>query len=339
MEDQIILNLAYRNICFDQFFDNSLICYSITSYSLLKGQKLEEQFIQKNVKNIDDYNSKKKLQEDNSLTAIATKKDTIKEWTKFKKIKTSKTLNKNELDELLGTIISNVLEKIYDNKNHGIMNILFSEIIENIVSSFTQLKQLKDLLRKKILEEESKNTSLFKDNLAKDKEFEDYKKQSKKEKKKLSSTINDLKRDKTNLSAQVDSLDKIIAELKNTNNELKMKCEEYSKNQVEYSQSKLPAEYYKLKDLNYDLISKNEIKDKENDDLKKRIEYLEENVDRLSTKINDLKMENNELKLEVSSLKKELKNEREDRKKFEERFPDIIKENIEEMLKNWKNEC
>ena len=60
---------------------------------------------------------------------MATKKDVIKEWTKSKKIKTSNTYNKKELDALLETVISNVIEKIYDNKNHGIMNALFSEII------------------------------------------------------------------------------------------------------------------------------------------------------------------------------------------------------------------
>ena len=59
MEDQIIFNLVYRSICFNNFIDNSLICYSIASYSLSKGQKLEDQFILKNVKNMDDYNSKK----------------------------------------------------------------------------------------------------------------------------------------------------------------------------------------------------------------------------------------------------------------------------------------
>ena len=154
-----------------------------------------------------------------------------------------------------------------------------------------------------------------------------------------------MQRDKTNISAQIDSLDKIIRDLKNANNELKMKCEEYSKMQVEYYQSKLPVEYYKLKDLNYKLISENEIKDTEKDDLKKRTKCLEEKVTTQTKKINDLKKENDELKihvnsleLKVSSLKEELKNEREDRKKFEERIPEIAKGKIEEMLKKWKYE-
>lgn len=337
MEDQIILNLVYRNICFNHYFDNSLICYSITLHSLSNGQKFEDQFILKNAENMDEYNIKKNLEEDNTLKAMSTKKDVIKEWTKSKKIKTSKSLNKNELDEILKTIIFNVHEKINDNKNHGITNLLFSEIIENLVYSFNQLKKLNDLLKKQFIEEESKNINLLNDNLSKDKNFDDYKKQSKKEKKKLSLKINDLEKDKSNLSSQIDSLDKLITDLKNANNELKMKCEEYQKNKVEYSRSKLPVEYYELKELNYDLISKNEIKDKENDDLLKRIECLEENINDLKKENEELKIHITSLKLEVSSLKEELKNEREQRKQFEEGFPDIVKGKIEELLKNWKN--
>ena len=131
------------------------------------------------------------------------------------------------------------------------MKVYFPEIIENIVSSFELLKKWKDLLKKQILEEETKNTNFLNDSIAKDKEFEAFKKQSKKEKIKLSLTINDLQKDKTNLNAQIDSLDKIIAELKNANNQLKMQYEEYSKNQVEYSQSNFSKKYYELKDLNY----------------------------------------------------------------------------------------
>ena len=373
MEDQIIINLAYRNICFNNFFDNSLICYYITKNSLSKEQKFEEQFILKNLKNLDEYNNKKALEGDNSLKDITTKKNAIKEWSKYIKIKTSNNLTKNELETLLESIISTVLAKIKDSKNIDIVKVYFPEIIENIVSSFELLKKWKDLLKKQILEEETKNTNFLNDSIAKDKEFEAFKKQSKKEKIKLSLTINDLQKDKTNLNAQIDSLDKIIAELKNANNQLKMQYEEYSKNQVEYSQSNFSKKYYELKDLNYDLVSKNEIKEMENEDLTQRIKCLEENVGKLNTEKNELKIqvmslikengnlkldvsklnteknelkiqvmslikENGNLKLDVSSLKEELKNERTDRQKFVEKFPDIVNEKIKELLKNWKSE-
>ena len=156
----------------------------------------------------------------------------------------------------LESIISNVLEKINDGKNINIMKVYFPEIIENIVSSFKHLEKQKDLLKKQIFEEESKNTNRLNDSIVKDKEFEVYKKQSKKEKIKLSLKINDLQKDKTNLNSQIDLLDKIIADLKKANNQLKMQYEEYSKKHCQSNE---------LKDLNYDLVSKNEIKEKENE--------------------------------------------------------------------------
>ncbi len=76
MEDHINIELTYKKICFNHFFDNSLICYYITKNSLSKDQKFEEQFILKNLKNVDEYNNKKTLEGDNSLKALTLKKMT-----------------------------------------------------------------------------------------------------------------------------------------------------------------------------------------------------------------------------------------------------------------------
>lgn len=210
MEEQIALNLAYRNICFYDFFYNSLICYQMAGHSLSKDQKLEDRFILKNEENLNKYNDKKKLEGENSSKATTIKKDVIKEWAKNNKIKTSKALSKYELESLLETIISNVIEIINDNKKNGILHILFPVIIDNMIYSFNQLKRWKDSLKKQFLEEESKNTIILNDNFNKDKLFKDYQNQSNKERKKLSSKIIDLQKVNSNLFDQIISLNKML---------------------------------------------------------------------------------------------------------------------------------
>ena len=189
MEEEIIINLAYKNICFMKFFDFSLANLMVVMNTLSKNESLNAIFPMKNKEYLTQYTQEKQLEENKSQNATMKKKNILKDWAKSKNIKISNNLQKSEINTLADSIISNIVRKITDKANKVLIDLLLPEIIENLASSFTLLMKWKNLLKNDIVEEQTKYNSLLNDNLNKDKKFEDYKNSSKKEKKNLSNTM------------------------------------------------------------------------------------------------------------------------------------------------------
>ena len=313
MEEEIMINLAYKNICFMKFFDYSMANLTVVMNTLSKNENLNSIFPTKNKEYLVQYTQEKQLEENKSQNATMKKKNILKDWAKSKKISISSNLRKSEINTLADSIISSTVQKITDKANKVLIDLLLPEIIENLESSFNLLMKWKNLLKNDITEEQNKYTSLLNDNLNKDKQFEDYKNSSKKEKKNLSNTVKKLTEENSGLNNKIGALEKVIAELEKSNGELTEKCEEYKGFIREYSQSEIFQKYEKSKELNEQICSENNYRIIENEDLINKINCYKEIESKLNSQINELKNSDaiktqkiNELENEVSSYKNQV---------------------------------
>lgn len=330
MEENYIIDFAYRNICFLKFFEHSKANLLIIK-NFYQNNQLESQFKNQNEEQLQKYEKEEKIYEDQTKKGILIKKETIKNWAKINKINVSNNLDNNEINKIIDKsifpqLMSNLMT-LKEENNHMI-NLIYPQIMSNVLSSFNLLIKLKDSFLKQKNEEEDKYTKILKENFKKDKDLEES-----------ADEINKLNQQKITLKNRIISLDKSLNIYKQKNNDLMKEIEDLKKNNnensygVKNSNKDMPFneefyqfEFNRLQNKINELSEKVSSLIKENNDKEIIINELNDKVNSLNIKVSSLQNENNNLKLE-------LENEKKERKNLKEEILELVKQNNLELTK------
>jgi len=208
MTENIIIDIAFRNICFLRFLNQSYMNLIMLQYNY-KESDLKSEFIKANEAYLLAYQNDENLAGIDKTNVISKKKEVIMNWALSKKLIKKKNISVQDIHNFVDkVIIPELIEKLNDKSDQNILifELLYEQVINNLCFSLNSLILLKNIFNKEKIEEMDKYTELLKKNV---KEWEE----SKEEKKKL-------KNKNTNLTNQIISLNNNIIELKEKNSYL-----------------------------------------------------------------------------------------------------------------------
>ena len=310
--ENCLIDFAYRNICFLDFLNASLVSLNTVDDGIKKGlydiKKMSKQLLFRTVNdsNLLKYQTEEKVAGDLSEGSKKIKVIRIADWAKCNKINLSKEIKKDEINTLVDKLIYPKLIddlKALKEKKNPILQLLFPQVINNLFASFELLQTMKKILISDAEIESDKYSKLF---LETDNQEQNYK-----------STINTLTNNIKISEEKVLNYENKIKSLEETIEDLESK-----KMSVYYGGDNfLLQEYYEssLKEL------QNEIKSlKDNSNMQKEYfnKKLEEELDK-QKEIFEAK-----LKQQESNFLEQLKLQNDN---FEKRL-DGIKANIDNML-------
>lgn len=310
--ENCLIDFAYRNICFLDFLNASLVSLNTVDDGIKKGlydiKKMSKQLLFRTVNdsNLLKYQTEEKVAGDLSEGSKKIKVMRIGDWAKCNKINLSKEIKKDEINTLVDKLIYPKLIddlKALKEKKNPILQLLFPQVINNLFASFELLQTMKKILISDAKIESDKYSKLF---LETDNQEQNYK-----------STINTLTNNIKISEEKVLNYENKIKSLEETIEDLESK-----KMSAYYGGDNfLMQEYYEssLKEL------QNEIKSlKDNSNMQKEYfnKKLEEELDK-QKEIFEAK-----LKQQESNFLEKLKLQNDN---FEKRL-DGIKANIDNML-------
>ena len=315
MDRNYLIDFAYRNICFFNFLEISLNNWNIVTSQHMNGNFTTKQiyFREKNDQNLIKYQDEEKNCLIYTMECIKTKTDRILEWAKTSKIFLSKELKLEELnnfiDKTLYPTVFNRLVHLKKEKNL-ILQLLFPQLLNNLLTSFELLNNFKMELFSKLKKENKNNNELF---LKYQGDEENFKKM-------LNGKKIMQNKAKIEFEEKIKSLNETIDKLKSQNStQNNFNENDYDKLLEQYNE--LYDSNKQLTESNINLLIENEFNTSdaralrsENKSLKEELENMKINMDKMATKMESLYGDIKELK----ELKEEIKRLNEENKKLNE---------------------
>ena len=251
-ELDLLVDITYQNICFLQFFDNSLINYNQILSMKIEDNALTNIFVSQNKNNLEEYLKFKK----NNYISYNGKIERIFNFAKNKNINLSIELNCLEihkmLDETLLIPLINKSKILLNSKNNltSFLRLMSPYLIQNFVFSsdkYIKLKQIilsqkeKEINKYKNLEEINNNIS--QPNINQPKHIEIIK---------LNKTIQLLH---TSIKEYKKKENEFIDNEKKKNNQIQKLTEKIVEKQIQYN--KLEKKYLSMKDESENLLFEN----------------------------------------------------------------------------------
>ena len=178
MTENIIIDIAFRNICFLRFLNQSYMNLIMLQYNY-KESDLKSEFIKANEEYLLAYQNDENLAGIDKTNVISKKKEVIMNWALSKKLIKKKNISVQDIHNFVDKIIiPELIEKLNDksDQNKLIFELLYEQVINNLCFSLNSLILLKNIFNKEKIEEMDKYTELLKKNV---KEWEEFKKEKK----------------------------------------------------------------------------------------------------------------------------------------------------------------
>lgn len=248
MPKELMIEFAYKNICFMNFLENSLDSWNfvVSNHSEVKLTQKQQLFRKKNDDNLLKYQEEENNLQKPTNDIFLVKKEKIREWALLNKRNFAKDITFEEInsliDDLLFPNIINKLNLLKVEKN-PIKNLLFPQLINNLFASFDLLNKIKIKLFSKLKIEMNNYSNLLLKSNENEKEL----------KKKINEGRNNLKQIKSQLEKErleyENKINLMQGQIKN------LKDEKLSKKNISSEQSNYERpQYYKaLSDLNSSL--------------------------------------------------------------------------------------
>ena len=303
-----LIDFSFRNICFYDFLNQSLENYnSVLNDHPNEAPKVQQKlFREVNDNNLLYYKEEEKVANNLSEKVYSQKFERIYEFAKKYKIKLSKNINPDEInsfiDDTLYPKLKNKLTSLKAERN-PILNLLFPQMINNLLESFDLLNKIKFNLFLNLKMESKK----FSDLIVKSGENENLLKLKINEyKKKLNQNNNQLEKEKAAFLAKINVME---AELK----EMKDKYV-YNEKTLEKNDSFQKGSYEDIVDLNTSLLVVNEAYASDIMSLNKQNQNLENNLKKYKE---ELQKEKNERINFMNKIQKDLESEKEKTNKLQ----------------------
>ena len=299
MPKELMIEFAYKNICFMNFLENSLDSWNfvVSNHSEVKLTQKQQLFREKNDANLLKYQQEENNSQKHTNDIFLVKKEKIREWALLNKRNFAKDITFEEInsliDDLLFPNIINKLNLLKVEKN-PILNLLFPQLINNLFASFDLLNKIKIKLFSKLKIEMNNYSNLLLKSNENEKEL----------KKKINEGRNNLKQIKSQLEKErleyENKINLMQGQIKN------LKDEKLSKKNISEEQSNYERpQYYKaLLDLNTSLSFINETLSSDIEALKLENKYLKEKMDELNDHLKNVLGERNQLKDELDAERK-----------------------------------
>ena len=297
MDMNYLIDFAYRNICFFNFLEISLNNWNIVTKENANEKISTKQnyFREKNDKNLINYQAEEKNCRLYTNECIQIKTDKILEWAKKSKIFLPKELKLEELNNFIDkTLYPTVFNRLVllKNERNLILQLLFPQLLNNLLASFELLTDFKKEMLSKLKRENNNYNELF----LKYKGDEEAFKKILKEKEIMQN------KEKIQFEEKIKALNETIDKLKSQNSTQKNFNEnDYNIFLEQYNE--LYNSNKQLNDSNINLAIENEFNTSdartlrsENENLKKEIEKVQLNVENMSKKMESLYEDVKELK-------------------------------------------
>ena len=299
MPKDLMIEFAYKNICFMNFLENSLDSWNfvVSNHSEVKLTQKQQLFREKNDDNLLKYQEEENNSQKHTNDIFLVKKEKIREWALLNKRNFAKDITFEEInsliDDLLFPNIINKLNLLKVEKN-PILNLLFPQLINNLFASFDLLNKIKIKLFSKLKIEMNNYSNLLLKSNENEKEL----------KKKINEGRNNLKQIKSQLEKErleyENKINLMQGQIKN------LKDEKLTKKNISEEQSNYEGpQYYKaLLDLNSSLSFIIETLSSDIEALKLENKYLKEKMDELNDHLKNVLGERNQLKDELDAERK-----------------------------------
>ena len=178
MTENIIIDVAFRNICFLRFLNKSKMNLIMIQHTH-KESELKSEFIKKNEEFLVAYQNDENLAGNDKTSVISKKKETILNWAFSKKFIKTKYISEQDIHNFVDNIIiPELIENLNDKDNRNILifELLYEQVMNNLSFSLKSLILLKNIFNKEKIEEMDKYTKLLNTN---DKELEEFKEEKK----------------------------------------------------------------------------------------------------------------------------------------------------------------
>ena len=134
MTENIIIDVAFRNICFLRFLNKSKMNLIMIQHTH-KESELKSEFIKKNEEYLVAYQNDENLAGNDKTSVISKKKETILNWAFSKKFIKTKYISEQDIHNFVDNIIipeliENLKDK--DNRNILIFELLYEQIMNNL---------------------------------------------------------------------------------------------------------------------------------------------------------------------------------------------------------------
>lgn len=283
--ENCLLDFAYRNICFLDFLNVSLVGLNTVDEGIKKGlydiKKMSKQLLFRTVNdnNLLKYQTEEKVAGDCSEESKKIKVMRIREWAKCNKFNLSKEIKEDEINALVDKLVYPKLIddlKALKEKKNSILQLLFPQVINNVFASFELLQTMKKILISDVKIESDKYSKLFL-------ETDDQEKKYKKNINNLKNTIKISDEKVLNYENKIKSLEETIKDLESKKvsayyGEENFIMQEY----YESSLRGLQKEIESLKDFNKTLKEEFEAKLKlQNDNFEKRLDGIRASIDNI----------------------------------------------------------
>ena len=166
MDMNYLIDFAYRNICFFNFLEISLNNWNIVT-SQNSNEKIttkQNNFRIKNDQNLINYQAEEKNCRLYTNECIQMKTNKILEWAKKSKIFLPKELKLEELNNFIDkTLYPTVFNRLVllKNERNLILQLLFPQLLNNLLASFELLTDFKKEMLSKLKRENNNYNELF----------------------------------------------------------------------------------------------------------------------------------------------------------------------------------
>ena len=349
MPKELMIEFAYKNICFMNFFENSLDSWNfvVSNHSEVKLTQKQQLFRENNDANLLKYQEEENNSQKYTNDIFLVKKEKMREWALLNKRNFSKDITFEEINSLINDLLfQNIINKLnlLKAEKNPILNLLFPQLINNLFASFDLLNKIKIKLFSKLKIEMNNYSNLLLKSNENEKEL----------KKKINEGRNNLKQIKSQLEKErleyENKINLMQGQIKN------LKDEKLSKKNISEEQSNYERpQYYKaLLDLNTSLSFINETLSSDIEALKLENKYLKEKMDELNDHLKNVLGERNQLKDELDAerklrtkimdeleterkLRNKLADELETERKLRNKLVDELKAEKEQIIKSQKN--